>query len=196
MKVLPLYDSKLLFRQLAEGDEAAFRRIFELYKTRLFFIALRMLKVPAEAEEIVQEVFMTLWVNQTKFANIDDPEAYIITITYNRVYSQLKKIASENKLLAELLYVMQYDHYSGDDILVGRETKAIIDQAIEQLPPQRKLIFQLSRHHGLTHDQIAEKLNLSPNTVRNQIAKALQQIRTSLGLKVLIIVATFWNNYN
>jgi RNA polymerase sigma-70 factor (ECF subfamily) len=196
MKILPLYDSRLLFNQLSAGDASAFRRIFDLYKNRLYFIAVKMLKVPAEAEEIVQDVFMALWVNQSKFADIDDPEAYIITVTYNRVYTQLKKTASENKLLAELLYVMQNESYSGDDVMVGRETQAIIDTAIDQLPPQRKLIFQLSRQQGLSHDQIADKLNLSPNTVRNQIAKALQQLRSSLGLTALMVATSFWNNFH
>lgn len=195
MKVLPLYDSKILFRQLSEGDEKAFRKIFDLYKERLYFVALKMLKSPAVAEEIVQDTLMAVWTNQSKFTTIDDPEAYVFTIAYNRIYNQLKKTANEHKLVSELIYILQNDQYSGDDIILASETKAIIDEAIEKLPPQRKLIFQLSRQQGLTHEQIANKLNLSRNTVRNQITEALQQIRTHLGKTAIAVVTLLWNNF-
>ena len=195
MKVLPLYDSKMLFRQLAEGDEKAFRKIFDLYKDRLYFVAVKMLKTPAVAEEIVQDVLMAVWTKQSKFATVDDPEAYVFTITYNRIYNQLKKTANEHKLVSELIYILQNDQYSGDDIILASETKAIVDEAIEKLPPQRKLIFQLSRQQGLTHEQIASQLNLSRNTVRNQITEALQQIRIHLGKTAIVIVTLLWNNF-
>ena len=195
MKVLPLYDSKMLFRQLAEGDEKAFRKIFDLYKDKLYFVAVKMLKAPAAAEEIVQDVLMAVWTNQPKFATIDDPEAYVFTIAFNRIYNQLKKTANEHKLVSELIYILQNDQYSGDDIILASETKAIVDEAIEKLPPQRKLIFQLSRQQGLTHEQIANQLNLSRNTVRNQITEALQQIRTHLGKTAIAIVTLLCSNF-
>lgn len=194
MKILPLYDSGLLFRQLAEGKESAFRQIFDLYRKRLQYLAVKMLKVPASAEEIVQDIFMEIWINKSKFAEIDDPEAYVFTIAYNRIYTQLKKTANEHKLLTELLYFLQNERLSADDLILANESKAIIDEAIESLPPQRKLVFKLSREEGMTHQEIATHLNLSRNTVRNHIIEALRDIRHHLRHTALAILLMMGNN--
>ncbi len=194
MKVSSLYDSKNLFHELSEGDERAFRRIFDVYKERLQYIALKMLKVPAVAEEIVQDVFMTVWINQSKFSTIDDPEAYLFVITYNRIYTQLRKTARENKLLLELIRVLGEQQLSTEDMVLANETRAIIDEAIESLPDQQKLVFKLSRQDGMTHDQIAHALNISPNTVKNHIVLALKHIRMHIGEVAITLATIFWNS--
>ena len=189
MKVLSLYDPKNLFHELAEGNERAFARIFDLYKEKLQYIALKLLKVPAVAEEIVQDVFLSVWVNQSKFSNIDDPEAYLVVITYNRIYNQLRKTARENKLLLELVKIMEEQKFTTDDLILSKESNTIINQAIESLPPRQKIVFKLSRQQGMTHDQIATELNISPNTVKNHIVQALKHIRVHIGETVMIIAA-------
>lgn len=194
MPLAPLHSEKELFRQLAKGKEPAFRAIFELYRERLQYLALKMLKVPAVAEEVVQDVFMAVWINQVKFSAIDDPEAYVFTIAYNRIYTQLRKTARENQLLEELLYFLQQDHFSADSILQAKESREIIEAAIESMPRQRKLIFKLSRENGMTHEQIAEHLNISRNTVRNHMTEALRDLRNYLSHTTLAILVMMANH--
>lgn len=188
------HTSHQLFRLLAQGSEPAFRSIFEQYRERLLFTVLRLVKIPAVAEEIVQDVFVSIWVNQKKFTDIADPESYIFTIAYNRIYTVLKKTAKENQLLEELLYFMQQEQFSLHDTILANESKALVEAAIESLPPQRKLVFQLSRNEGLTHDQIAQRLDISRNTVRNHIIEAMRDIRKYLGHTALALLLHISNH--
>lgn len=194
MHILPLYESQRLFRELAEGKEKAFRQIFDVYKERIQYTAIKLLKMPAVAEEIAQDVLMQVWVNQCKFSAIEDPEAYLFTVTYHRIYRQLRQTARENKLLRELLEMLSAEQFSMEDTLHAQESKAIIEEAIESLPEQQKRAFKLSRDEGMTHEQIARKLNISPNTVKNHIVLALRHIRSHMGQTAIVIMTVLWNN--
>jgi len=184
----PLYNGARLFRQVAAGNEEAFRLLFDHYKTRLFSMSLKMLKTPALAEEVVQDTFMNVWVNRQKFNAIDHPEAYLFTIAYNNIYTQLKKIARESSLLEGLKQVVQDIQYNTDEQVLARESESRINQAVEALPPQRRIIFKLSRQQGLSHDEIARELNISRHTVKNQLVEALRFIRKQLGNIPLVIL--------
>lgn len=183
-----------MFRELAEGKEKAFRKIFDVYKERIQYTAIKLLKIPAVAEEIAQDVLMQVWVNQRKFSAIDDPEAYLFTVAYHRIYRQLRQTARENKLLRELLEMLSAEQFSMEDTLHAQESKAIIEEAIESLPEQQKRAFKLSRDEGMTHEQIARKLNISPNTVKNHIVLALRHIRSHMGQTAIVIMTVLWNN--
>lgn len=194
MKTPSLYELKFLFGQLAAGDEMAFRQIFDLYKFRVQSVALRILKDPADAEEIVQEVFLKLWVNQASGDKIEDPEAWLFTVVYNTIYNWTRKAANNTKLLDRLIHHIKAEQIlQGEDVIIAEETRQIINKAIEKLPEQRKLIFQLSRQEGLSYQEIAEQLNISKHTVRNQLTQALQSIRTSLVQATLTLVIVVWN---
>lgn len=196
MQSRSLYDVKALFRELAKGDEMAFRQIFDLFKHRVKFVALKVLKDPINADEIVQEVFLKVWKNQQKFEDIDDPEGYLFTSTYNTIYSWLRKTANEEKAIDHLIASMRIEEVlHGEDIIIAGETKALIDQAIESLPPQRKLIFTMSRKEGLSHQEIADQLNLSRHTVHNQINQALQTIRSFLSRAAMALLLMCWNSF-
>lgn len=189
-----LYDIKALFAAFARGDEPAFRSIFDLFKHKVQAIALKLLRDPEDANEIVQEVFLKIWVSQEKFTDIEDPEAYLFTTVYNSIYTWMRKAANEEKLLAHLLTIVKTEQaLCGEDVVIAKETKAIIDEVIQSLPPQRQLIFKLSRQEGLTYDQIAHQLNLSPHTVHNQVGAALQAIRNCLSKAALSLLFLLWS---
>jgi RNA polymerase sigma-70 factor (ECF subfamily) len=177
----PLYNGVSLFREMAAGGEEAFRLLFDRYKTRLLYLAVKMLKTPAVAEEAVQDVFMRVWINREKFHTIDDPEAYLFTMAYNSIYSQLKKIARESRLRSELVQLVQDIQYTTDEQVLAHESETLINQAVAELPPQRQAIFKLSRQQGLSHEEIARQLNISRHTVKNQLVEALRFIRRQLG---------------
>ena len=180
MQSFPLYDEKKLFSKIALGDETAFRQVFDLYKTTIFSIALKMLKTHIAAEEITQEVFLSIWVNKTKFNTISEPQAYIITVAYNKIYRHLKLVANEAKLLQTVLQSMNEVHNNTEEMILAHESETLINKAVEQLPPQRQKIYKLSRHMCLSHEEIAQQLHISRNTVKNQLVEALKFIRLHL----------------
>jgi RNA polymerase sigma-70 factor (family 1) len=196
MRLLSADDEKNLFQRLAAGDESAFRSIFESYKDKIYFIALKMVKLPTVAEEVVQDILMNVWIHQVKFKNIADPEAYIVSMTYNGVFCHMKKMARDKALFNELICLVQNESLTVEDIMLSKESIHIISMAVESLTAQQKRVFYLSREQGMTYEQIARALNISIHTVRNHLAQALINIRNYLGetaLSLLILLHCYPN---
>lgn len=174
------YELEACFFGIANDDESAFKYVFECYRKRIYGIALKMLKSEHEAEGIVQEVFLSLWLNRAKLPDIRDPEAYLFTITYNTIYAYLKKTSRNQKLLNDLIDRMAGIQNTTEEILSGRETQKLINEAVQQLPPQQRIVFQLSKQNDLSYEEIARQMHLSKNTVRNHLAEAMKTIRLFL----------------
>jgi RNA polymerase sigma-70 factor (family 1) len=180
MLIQDLYDIKELFNRLAKGNESAFEIVFELYKKRVFSVALKMLKSEIEAEEIVQEVFLSIWHAKARLDDINDPEAYLFTITYNTIYTHLKKASRNRQVLDAIIFNLSEIQNTTGDTIAGNETGKLIKEAIERLSPQQRTVYELSKQDGLSYDQIAEQMNISRNTVRNHLAEAMKTIRIFL----------------
>jgi len=191
--ILP--DESTLFTQIAHGDEKAFAEIFYHYSKRIYPFVLKKTKSETTAEEIVQEIFIKLWTNRENLSHIENYESYIFTIAANKVYKYFRKIAGEERLLKALWNRVNELCYTTEEIIELKESEELINKAIEQLPPQRKKIYQLSRHQGLSHAQIAEQLSISPSTVNNQLTEALRYIKqhlqempeTTLALMIILL---------
>jgi len=180
LAINPIYDEKALLSSIAAGDEKAFRIFFDLYKERFYSVVLKMTHSDFAAEEIVQEVFVGIWKNRSALTNIDNPSTYFFTAVYRKVYSYSKKLALDRKLMQVMAEADQFKNIT-DETILGRERERLINEAIVKLPPQMQLVFRLSKQEGLSREQIAEKLKISPHTVRNHLLDAMNSIRSSLG---------------
>ncbi len=180
MSVHDVYYIKEYFRSLAKGDTGAFGSIFELYKKRVFAVALKMLKSETDAEEIVQDVFLSIWLAQAKLSNINDPEAYLFTITYNTIYARLKKASRNQQLLNTIIDHLTQIQNITEETIAANETGRLINEAIQQLPPQQRTVYELCKQEGLSYDEVAERMHLSRNTVRNHLTEAMKTIRAFL----------------
>src|SRR3954464_5742433 len=94
----PLYDIKTLLMQVGEGNEPAFRAVFDFFRERFYTASLRMTQSADIAEEIVQEVFVTLWIKRTQVAKAINPENYLLTVLHNCIYAHFRKLALEKAL--------------------------------------------------------------------------------------------------
>lgn len=189
MPVHDLYDIKECFKNLAKDDASAFATIFELYKKRVFGVALNMLKSETEAEEIVQDVFLSIWLSKAKLGAVNDPEAYLFTITYNTIYAHLKKASRNQQLLKTIISHLTEIQNTTDETIDANETNKLINEAIQQLPPQQRMVYELSKQEGLSYDEVAERMRLSRNTVRNHLAEAMKTIRAFLKKATMLLMA-------
>jgi RNA polymerase sigma-70 factor (ECF subfamily) len=191
MRNFSLYDQKVLFRSIADGDVTAFRVLFEAYNKRLYGAALKITKSTYAAEEIVQEVFTCLWESRSCLANVDNPPAYIFTVAYRKTFRYLKMVAADTKLLQSLQGRINEVHNETEEWLEVNETREFIDSAVNELPPQRRLIYKLSRENGFSHKEIAEQLHISSLTVKKQLQLALRHIHSSLA-RIAPLLALFF----
>jgi RNA polymerase sigma-70 factor (family 1) len=182
---------KALFERIATGDETAFSILFFRYTARLAPFVTRLLQSERWSEEIVQDVFMRLWQSRQQLAAIDHPSAYLYQMASNRTLDYIKRNAREVKLqyYAARWVAGPANHPDAEQDL--REIENLLKEAVNRLPAQRKKVYQLVREEGLSHAEIAERLQISKHTVRNHVAEALQEIRLYLrehGVMVIFLL--------
>jgi RNA polymerase sigma-70 factor (family 1) len=192
-----LTDERALFERMARGDESAFGAIFHHYTGLIQPFILSLTRNEDAAEEIVQDVFLTIWLNRERMAAVGNYRAYIFTASNNRVYTWLRKRARELRMQGELTPELPATEPGPEAAIDWKESMAIIEDAVERLPPQKKLIWRLSRGEGLSHEQIAARLGLSKNTVKNHMVAAIRLIRERLAggggaAVVAAVLAAVW----
>lgn len=177
---------ELLIR-LKNGDMLAFDQVYERYSHKLFSFVAKILKNEADAEEIVQEVFVKIWESREKLGDYKLLNSYIFTIAYNNSISLIRKRINNTKYIEHLKYSSLINSIpSGISELEFCELSEQVEKLINNLPERQKQVFLLHRETGLTYPEIAERLGISKNTVENHIAKALKYLRQNLDSSLLI----------
>lgn len=188
------YNEEQLLRRLAEGDAVAFREIYEQHQQTVFAFAFYLTKSKDLAEEVVQEVFIRIWEKKERLPENMSLLPYIKKMTQNHIFDLFRKASREQTLQRSLYHAMSSVLSLPVDELMEKELRKIYRGGIDQLPPQKKIIYTLSRDHNLSYGEIAEKLKISQNTVRNHMTEALRSVRNyierhSVMLSFLLVLA-------
>lgn len=167
-----------LIQQLAAGNQQAFKTIVAAHWSNIYAHALAYLRSPEKAEEITQDVFLAIWEKRAALPAVENFRGYLFITARNRIVSRLReKLAEEHNgddaELAETLYVP-------DSQLELKELTSLLRKGMDQLPPKRKRVFEMSRLEGKSHAEIAAALNISKDTVSEYITLALNFLRTYL----------------
>lgn len=174
----------MVFSRIAGGDEAAFREIFHEYNARLFPFVVKVTESEDAAREILQEAFLRLWLHRKQVAAMDNPVGWLYRVANNLALSHLRTKAARYRHLKS--YGMMQEMKPAQDLnptemgIDARETEQMINEAIARLPEKRQEIYRLSREEGLSLQEIAGLLHLSPNTVKNQLVTASRQVQQYL----------------
>ncbi|MGN6421332.1 MAG: RNA polymerase sigma factor [Pseudobacter sp.] len=187
-------EEELLLQRVADGDEIAFRELYDRYREKIYSFAVQLTKSEDKADEIVQEVFMKLWANRNSLQHVQHFSGWLHRIARNLFIDALRKIAREQVARKELLYLKQDSTAVSPDLLQNKELANALQQALGKLSPQQRTIFEMSRIQGMKRDEIARELKLSENTVKVHLTRALNSIREYLstyhhsGLLVLLLM--------
>lgn len=147
--------------------------------------AIKILKDKEAALDVVQEVFIELW-KKRQVLHVDHIKPYLYQSVKHKVIDYIRK---QRIPLTDLDYVDQFVSGSfTEDWLAQKELQSIVEQTIQQLPDQCRLVFKLSRFDELTNKEIAEQLNISVRTVENHISKALKYLRPRLDATLSLIL--------
>lgn len=182
-------DERYLLGQLADGDLAAFRLLYDNYHNKVFFYILRFTGSRQLAEDILQEVFIKVWVGRDKMKEIRSLDAWLFTVAKHKIINGFKRLSLERAVLTQITSNIEEPVDATTQAVDYNEIKRALHTAIEQLPPQQKIVYRLRREQGLKNDEIASKLNISPLTVKKHIAQASQSVRLLLARQTSIPVA-------
>lgn len=180
------YIDNLLIDKVREGDNKAFEELYYKYSEKLFYFTIRYLKTKEDAEGLVQEIFIKIWENRTSLKKGLSFNAYLFTIARNAIFNIHRKSLNENAYKEYLRNYMDECHNKTENDVILSDMKRRIDKKIEKLPPQRKLIFQLSRTDGLSYREISKKLHISEKTVEAHMRLALKTLRAAVNSEIFL----------
>ncbi|MES2455919.1 MAG: sigma-70 family RNA polymerase sigma factor [Bacteroidota bacterium] len=178
-------DAELL-SQLGEGNKSAFDTLYNRYWKQVFNMAYKRLNDEQQAQDIAQDVFVQLWIRGTK-APIDNLPGYLQISARNGVFKHFEK-QSKLAVLPDAPPDIEDLHDRADAAILHQEFLKAFDELVDTLPTQQRIIFKMRFEEELSSQQIAEKLDISPKTVRNQLGKALSTLRTSLLLVQFLLI--------
>jgi len=165
----------------------AFDRVYELYSHKLFSFVFKILKNEAEADDIVQEVFVKIWESRHNIEDYKLLNSYIFTIAYNNSIDLIRKRINNTKYLEHLRnYSVIYTTPNSISELEFNELNTQTEKLIANLPDRQKQVYLLHREEGLTYPEIAKQLGISKNTVENHMVKALKYLRQNMDNSLLI----------
>jgi len=185
------FNAQLLLRQIADRNEQAFRQLFDQYRDRLFQYIFSIVKSKEVTEELVMDVFLKLWLGKEVVNQIENFDAFLFRVAYNKSIDFLRKAARDGQFRDLLWNDTQLAGGAGaDQQVITREYEKALREALLKLSPQRRLVYYLSREKGFSHLDIARQLQLSKHTISNHIVESQRFIRSYL-IRQLDIVALF-----
>ncbi|MBV8040154.1 RNA polymerase sigma-70 factor [Bacteroides sp. AN502] len=173
-------DERSLVLRLIDGDEDAFCELYASYKNRLIYFAMRFLKSREYAEDVFQDAFTVIWQGR-RFINPNTSfSSYLYTIVRNRVLNQLRDLDNQDKLKEQIL--AQAVDYTEDTKhrIMADDLRHLIACAMQQLTVRQREVFRMSREEQMSHQEIADALGISINTVQEHISTSLRVLRVYL----------------
>jgi RNA polymerase sigma-70 factor (ECF subfamily) len=183
MKIKECSDREL-FEKIRLGNERVFDEIHSRYAHRMYIYAFHILKNVEVCEDIVQNIFVSLWVKK-EGVNIKCLKSYLFKAVKYQIFNHYRENKISDIDLTRLTIVDISS--SAIEIMEFKELEQIIHECISNLPKKCQRIFKLSRYEDKSHNEIAESLDISKQTVKNQITIALKKIKENLNNKDIIL---------
>jgi RNA polymerase sigma-70 factor (ECF subfamily) len=174
---MQLDSDNILLVEVAHGSSAAFASLFKKYHDKVYSYAIKVCQSTSLAEEIVQDVFMKVWINRDSLPCIENFGAYIRVMARNQALQVLRRIALETKCQALMNQDWTEQHKETENNIYYNDTKNILNKALRALPPQQKLVYNMCHLQGMKQQEVADELHISRLTVKAHLRQAVQTVR-------------------
>ncbi len=171
----------IYLNNIANGDQQAFKKIFDIYSQKVYNYSLKYLHSDSLAKNAVQDIFLKIWENRIILPEIKDFNNWLFRILRNYLINTLKKAASEKQILDEIKSSFVYDDEAVKNNLLEKER--LLDRlhvSISELPAQRQKVFTLCHFKNKSYSEIADILNITTSTVNDHMVKAMKYLRKTL----------------
>ncbi|SOD17705.1 RNA polymerase sigma factor [Pedobacter xixiisoli] len=180
MKLTNYTDEQSILLQLKEGSQLAFENLYHRYSKRLYWKLQKLVHDEDQADEILQDLFLKVWERRDQI-NIEQPfEAYLHRIAQRMAVDYFRKLERQSKLYESYRTVTTELTENVEELFAAKETQNLLNDAISQLPEQRRRAFKLCKIEGKSHQEAAEIMNISPNTVHNHLVKSVSFLKERL----------------
>ncbi|HVI45126.1 MAG TPA: RNA polymerase sigma-70 factor [Chitinophaga sp.] len=175
-----LHTERELLLLIAEGDQHAFRQLFEIYWKQVFGACLQLTKSPELAKDLSQDIFLKIWNTRNRLTDVRSFKSYLFTIARNTVRDQLRTTVFRESNREFLEHYFSGKAISPQQVLEQKQLSDRLMRAINSLPPKLHQVFMLSHLEGLSHKEIAERLEISPLSSKTYMVRALLILRREL----------------
>ncbi len=189
-------DAELLENIHLFRDQQSFTLLFRRHYNALYQLVISKTGDAALAEDIVQEIFVHFWENSHRLVNILSVNAYLSRIARNKIFDFYRTSQKHDDLLARLGHLLKNDaiEESTPDYLKERELKEqVFETAVEELPERIREIYTLRARTGYSYEEIAELLNIKPQSARNAYSKAVAMLYDATGNLALALLLCYLN---
>ena len=176
-----------LLKDIAAGSSEAFRALYSQWEPNLSSFIFQITRSKVITAEIVQDVFLKIWMTRESLVDVKDFKAYLFVISKNRAINALKKSLADlermKKYASEVPFNEQPEEEDNDQLPF-----TLIDEAIDHLSPRQKEIFLLHRHEGYSYREIAEQLGIGKESVKTHLSLAIKSIKNHIETKITLII--------
>ena len=178
-----VHEEATLIKLLANDSEYALQLLYDRHRNRIYKLSTKFLKSPILAQEVVQDVFLKLWIMRREI-NANKPlEAWLFTVAKNTLINRFKKLSNEWNELTMYTNKAAVTEENTDSRILTAELKQHINNAVNQLSEKQKEVYQLAKIEGYSYNEIASKMHISPLTVKTHLTRAVESIRSFLTLR-------------
>lgn len=192
MEIVAKDHEKKLVEQLRAGSKDAYHTLYSEYGPRIHAFALSYLKNNADAEELLQEVFLKIWEMRSSLDTEKNFKSFLFQIGINLIYDFIRRKNIERAYFDHLGSDLQRQSDSTWDEVIYNDMLDNLQKLVNSMPRQRRLIFRMSREEGLSNEEIARKLGLSQRTVESHLYFALAFLKSKLGAGSLPALLFFY----
>lgn len=158
------------------------------FRIKIYQFILKFVKNPALADDLTQDVMLKIWLRREKLSHLEEIEAYVMRMSKNHVMDHFKKLAKEKQYQEEIWVRMQKSENLVITPLFTKEMELQLDAILKELPPRQQEIYNLNKKEGLSLQEIADRLDIAPNTAKNHLSRALKVIRNQMNPESIYLI--------
>ncbi|WP_212004064.1 RNA polymerase sigma factor [Chitinophaga sp. HK235] len=181
------YNEREIVARIAKGDESAFAVFFRHHYQKIYEVGLMLTQTESVAEELVQDVFLKVWKQQEQLPAIMDIPSWLFIIARNDAYKALRRSTRLKVVLETLDWPLPVSNET-DEQIIYRNYHELVNKAVSQLPARQQMAWRLSREEGLKREEIASRMQIRPDTVKEHLTLAVKNIRQFLETQDALLI--------